>query len=181
MKRKWSVLLLTVVPGLGHIYAGRQWRGLLLFALFAIAINGYVAGTEMTRSEDRTVRERGRQVRVACTVGAIGVWIFALVDIARLSKQFESKPRRERKDYHFKRGLHHYLAGTYESARGEFLTVLKLDSMDADARYYLGMTHQALGNKRRAVRAFKRCLAADTEKKWNWEAKAQLKKVRRTG
>lgn len=180
MRRKWAALLLAAVPGLGHLYVGRQWRGLLFFGIFALAVNGYFTGVQMTRSPTRAVRQVGQHVRLFCAIGAAAIWLYSVLDVARLSKQFETKPLRERKDYHFKRGLHHYLAGAFESACGEFLTVLKLDPMDVDARFHLGMTHRALGQNRRAARAFKRCLADDPDGKWKWEAEAQLKQVRGT-
>lgn len=174
MRKRWTALILAVIPGLGHLYLGRQWRGLMVFALFALAANGMYAAGLMGD------REIGIYVFSLCRGAAVAVWLYSLLHVAYLSGRFEPARVGERKDYHFKRGLTQYLSGAFDAAKAEFLTVLKLDPMDIDARFHLAMTHQALGQRRRALRAFKRCLADDLDAKWKWEVGVQLDKARET-
>ena len=167
--------MLAVVPGLGHLYLGRHWRGLLVFALFALGVNGMFGCRVLTDSV------LGIWVLHLCFTAAGAAWCYSVLHVAHLGRAFASKPVQERKDYHFKRGLTQYLAGAFDAARDEFRTVLKLDPMDVDARFHLGMTLQALGERRKAARAFKRCLADDIHAKWKWEVRTQLAKLGKSG
>ena len=164
--------MFAIVPGMGHLYLGRHWRGLLVFAVFALAVNGmYFAGA-------LCALETSAYVFSLCRGAAAAICIYSLLHVAYLSKHFETKPVTERKDYHFKRGLTQYLAGSFDSAKSEFLTVLKLDPIDVDARFHLAMTHKALGQRHEAVKAFKRCLVDDLDAKWRWEIKTELEKMK---
>jgi tetratricopeptide (TPR) repeat protein len=169
---RWKALVAALVPGLGHLLFRRHWRGLLVFALFAIAVNGMHVARLV---EDPVV---GDYVFSLCAGATAAVWVYSVLHVAYLGRKFETKHARERKDYHFQRGLTQYLAGTFDGAKSEFLTVLRLDPLDADARFHLGMTHQALGRRRRAIKAFKRCLADDPDAKWRWEVETQLRQLR---
>jgi len=168
--KRWKALLLALVPGLGHLYVGRHWRGLLTFALFALAVNGVYAAWVM---DELFVGD-------LCRGAAAAAWCYSVAHIAYLSRQLRRKPVKERKDYHFKRGLTHYLAGAFGLAKAEFLTVLKLDPMDVDARFHLGMTFKALGDRRKAAKAFKRCLADDIDAKWKWEIDTEMDRLKST-
>ena len=167
--------MLAVVPGLGHLYLGRHWRGLFVFAIFAIAVNGlYFA---------RVANYPGTGIYVLslCRVAGAAMWSYSLLHVAHLSGRFERRRVAERKDYHFKRGLARYLAGSFDAARSEFLTVLRLDPMDVDARFHLAMTQKALGRRRETARALKRCLADDLDAKWRWEINSELDKLDQAG
>ena len=56
--------------------------------------------------------------------------------------------------------------------------MLRLDPMDVDARFHLAMTYKALGQPRKAVKAFKRCLVDDLDAKWKWEIQTQLDELK---
>lgn len=173
MGNPWKALGLAVVPGLGHLYLGRRGRGLFVLALFAVAANGvHLAATLESYADIRTYG-------LCLWIGAaVSVWLYSIAHVAYLSRRFESRRRTERKEYHFKRGLTQYLSGSFDAARGEFRTVLRLDPLDVDARFHLGMTHAALGRRRDAVKAFKRCLADDVTAKWRWEVKREIERLR---
>ena len=172
MGRRWKALILAVIPGFGHLYVGRHWRGLLVFAVFALAVNGMYVADVMDSS--------GFSLHAfsLCRGAAVAMVAYSLLHVAYLSKRFERQSVTERKDYHFKRGLAEYLAGAFDVAKTEFDAVLKLDPMDVDARFHLAMTEKALGRRREAVRAFKRCLADDLDSKWKWEIETQLKALK---
>jgi TolA-binding protein len=112
-----------------------------------------------------------------CRGAAMAAWLYSVLHVAHLSHRFEPRARRERRDYHFKRGLSSYLAGAYDQAAEEFHAVLKLDPLDADARFHLGMTLLARGETRAARKTFRRCLADDVSGKWRWEIETRLESI----
>jgi len=175
--RRWKALVLALIPGFGHFYLGRQWRGLFVFGLFALAVNGMYLAVGMGQGFGNV----GEHVFVLCRGAAVAVWAYSLLHVAHLVRRFETRALIERKDYHFKRGLVQYLAGSFGTAEAEFRAVLKLDPTDADARFHLGMTCAALGRPRDAAKAFRRCLADDPAAKWEWEVKGQIEKLKRSG
>ena len=65
---------------------GRPGRGVALFALFAFCLNGIFMAPLLLGS---------REVRVACALGAAGVWIVALVDAVRLAGAAATRPAPE--------------------------------------------------------------------------------------
>jgi len=175
--RRWKALVLAVIPGFGHFYLGRQWRGLFVFGLFALAANGMYLAIEMGQG----FGDVGEEVFALCRGAAVAVWAYSVLHVAHVVRRFETRAVIERKDYHFKRGLVQCLAGSFGSAESEFRAVLKLDPADADARFHLGMTCAALGRSRDAAKAFRRCLADDPGAKWTWEVKGQLDKLKSSG
>jgi len=171
MKHWWVAALLAIVPGLGHVYLGKFWRGLAVFFIFSFAVNGiyfaFVTGHPATSG-----------AVFACFAGAASAMlVYSVLHTIYLSCRTETASRRERKDYHFRRGMVQYIAGAYGQARDEFEAVLKLDPMDIDARFHLGMTLSALGDRAAAAKQFKRCLSDDITKKWNWEIKRQMEQI----
>ena len=168
MNRRWTALFLAVIPGLGHLYVGRHWRGLLVFGLFALAVNGLSFTGVLS---DRVI---AAYVAGLCRAAAVAVWLYSVLHVAYLTRQFERRPAAESKTYHYKRGLAQYLAGAFDAAEAEFRTVLELDPMDVDARFHLGMSLKAQGQRRRAAKAFRRCVADDIDRKWRWEVRTQL-------
>jgi len=169
LSTRWKGLVLAIVPGFGHLYLGRHWRGLAVFAVFAIAINGMYFAHEMASGQT------AEHVFDLCRGGAAAMLAYSLLHVAYVSRQFERKSVAERKDYHFKLGQQQYVGGAFDEAKAEFLTVLKLDPIDIDARFWLGMSCRALGERREAAKSFRRCMADDLGGKWRWEVETQLK------
>lgn len=171
MKHWWVAALLAIVPGLGHVYLGKFWRGIVVFFIFSLAVNGiYFAVVTGYPSAASGV--------FACFAGAACAMLaYSVLHTVYLARRTETASRRERKDYHFRRGMVQYIAGAFEPAKTEFEAVLKLDPMDIDARFHLGMTLAALGDHRTAAKQFKRCLSDDINHKWSWEVKRQMEQM----
>jgi hypothetical protein len=70
----WAAALLSIVPGLGHWYAGAPRRGLIFFAAI---VAGEVLGIDL----DLTVI--GDVVGIPLGAGATGLWVFCAVDAYR--------------------------------------------------------------------------------------------------
>jgi hypothetical protein len=70
----WSAALLSIVPGLGHWYAGAPKRGLIFFVAI---VGGELLGIDF----DLTLI--GDIVGIPLGVGATGLWAFCAVDAYR--------------------------------------------------------------------------------------------------
>jgi hypothetical protein len=66
--------LLALIPGAAHVDLGRTWRGLLLFLLFAVFLNGALVAPLLSAS---------RGLRIGCALAAAGIWIAAFYDALR--------------------------------------------------------------------------------------------------
>lgn len=170
---KWNTAtLLSLVPGLGHVYIGRTHRGIFVFLIFMVATNSlYLAVTMGIPSQAPEV--------LSLFIGSmISSLLYSLLHIIYLSRRLETKAHAQSKEYHFKRGLSKYLEGSFDAANEEFIAVLKVDPLDADARFHLAMTELRLGNRTGAEREFRRCKADDIDCKWSWEIAQQLERTR---
>jgi hypothetical protein len=173
--KRWNALLLAAVPGLGHLYLGRSVLGLVLFTLFGLAANGFFFTYTLDPSDIRT------GVLAFCGFASAAIWLASFLHAARLAGRHQEPHVAERKEYHLKRGLTQYVAGSFETARDEFLTVLKLDPTDVDARFHLAMAYARAGEPRLAVKAFKRCRSDDVDGKWRWEVQRELDRLQPGG
>jgi hypothetical protein len=70
----WTAALLSIVPGLGHWYAGAPRRGLLFFVAI---VGGEILGIDL----DLTLI--GDIVGIPLGVGATGLWVFCAFDAYR--------------------------------------------------------------------------------------------------
>jgi RNA polymerase subunit RPABC4/transcription elongation factor Spt4 len=73
----WAAAALSIVPGLGHLYAGAPLRGL---AFFAGVVGPEVLGTEL----DLTLI--GDAIGIPLNLGGIALWAFCVVDAYRLAR-----------------------------------------------------------------------------------------------
>jgi hypothetical protein len=73
----WAAAALSIVPGLGHVYAGSPMRGL---AFFAGVIGPEVLGTEL----DLTMI--GDVIGVPLNLGGIGLWALCALDAYRTAR-----------------------------------------------------------------------------------------------
>jgi hypothetical protein len=69
--------LLSIIPGLGHLYAGAPVKGLALFAAVLLPV---VLGTEL----DLTLI--GATLGVPLDIGGLGLWGFAAFDAYRIAR-----------------------------------------------------------------------------------------------
>jgi len=72
----WSAALLSIVPGLGHWYAGAPKRGLIFFVAI---VGGELLGVDF----DLTLI--GDIVGIPLGVGATGLWLFCALDAYRIA------------------------------------------------------------------------------------------------
>jgi hypothetical protein len=67
-------MLLSLIPGAAHVDSGRTGRGLLMFLLFALFLNGALIAPVLSAAPG---------LRLGCGLAAAGVWIAALYDAMR--------------------------------------------------------------------------------------------------
>ena len=67
----WTAAALSIIPGLGHVYAGAPLRGL---AFFAGVVGPEVIGTDL----DLTVI--GDAIGIPLNIGGLGLWALCVVD-----------------------------------------------------------------------------------------------------
>lgn len=73
----WAAAALSIIPGLGHVYAGHPLRGLVFFAG---VVGPEVLGTEL----DLTVI--GDAIGIPLNLGGIGLWAFCVLDAYRVAR-----------------------------------------------------------------------------------------------
>ena len=81
------------------------------------------------------------------------------------------------KDSFYERGIIYQLRGEVLEAEKEFKTLLKINRHDVDAYYQLGKICEKNGQKNKALKLYRRCLAYDKEKKWESEILVRIKKI----
>ncbi|MCO5164939.1 MAG: hypothetical protein M9894_01030 [Planctomycetes bacterium] len=182
--RNWVALLLSVVTGLGHFYLDRYITGAVLFGLFVTTANGVFLGFTLQATSSPEV------LRVVSTFGLAAVWTFGMWHAYRLSFGTDRVALARAKDQLLREGLIDYLRDDLEDAarKLERAVALDVDWVDPDPLFHLGVASSRLAARRaergdavgarrarrRALAAFKGCLARDPARKWRAEVEQEL-------
>ena len=161
-------ILLSTVPGWGHIWVRRNTRGLALFLLFFSSANFALVRLVSSKADNSAL-----PVQLALAFCA-GVLFFTLADILRITLWTRSRRVRGQRATLFKRLLVHYLRKEYGQAKEAAERMLRINPYDTTALIYSGMVHQAMGESRRALQMFRRVLRVDTDGKWAHEATREI-------
>ena len=170
------VLVSAVLPGVGHITAGRPLRGLLLFLLFGFAVDGYLYSQALRILPAEHAAASPAVVRAVALACGAALWLFAVVDtaaIGRRRRRIES--RAGEATAHIREGLIAYLRDDFKAAARALHKALRINDHDPDALYHLGVVYAAAGHHRKARRALRRCIRFDDEGKWDNEAYDHLR------
>ena len=169
------LLISAVVPGCGHIAAGRPARGLLLFFLFGFAIDGFLySQAQSILPPDRTPLPPAAIHNIAIAAGA-ALWLLAIADtaaIVRRQRRIESRAA-EATDL-IRQALVASLRKDWSAAAHALHAALRIDPHDPDALFHLGVVYAAAGHRRKARRALQRCVRCDHDGKWDSQAAEQL-------
>ncbi len=160
--------VLSLVPGLGHVVLGRCARGVFLFFLAVMFLNGAFLAPYLARTSNPTRFARG-------CLGAAGlVWAYTLLDVFHITywrrrKAFERKKR----ELYFE--VHQAFAGhRLEDARRLLKRLVRMDPEEPAGHYYLGLVYRALGRRWRARKRFQQALWVDPEKRFKADVQRQL-------
>ncbi|HVY62250.1 MAG TPA: hypothetical protein VHF22_11390 [Planctomycetota bacterium] len=174
--RSSVAIALSAVTGLGHVYLGRYVQGVVLFALFATAANGVLLGALWQGPAARTIT-------LASEVALVAVWVTGLASALRLTVFTDREKLRACRDERIREGLVHYLKDELRPALESFeaACACDVDRCDVDVLFHLGVIESRLGNRRRAERYFRRCLAWDPDAKWRAEVTEELARLEGRG
>ncbi|MBI5368890.1 MAG: tetratricopeptide repeat protein [Planctomycetes bacterium] len=169
---KILAILLSVLPGLGHILLGRCVRGLVLFTAFAFFANAWGVAPYVWPAGDEPVSRPGLLAAAAV------IWLYTMLDAMRIVYWRERASLARRKKNLFHDALVDYMKGDLRAARRVLRRVLRLDRDDPNAHFLLGIVYQGEGKRWRARRALKRSLVLDESRRWAWEVSRALEELK---
>jgi len=163
-KVRFLPIVLNLISGLGHIWEGRDRRGLVLFILFAFSFFGLLNGLVLVEGPE------GAAIAWISFALGLGTWTFGLVDIVRLTHG----PRVERIETdriaRIREASERFLRDDIEGAERLLRENLRVDPRDPDSLIRLATILAAQGDRRAVIRCLARLRAADLDGKWAWEA-----------
>ncbi len=167
-RRRITALVLSLVPGWGHVYWGRETLGLTIFTVAAICGFSFLNGLFIYQGEGREVLTWTSGTLSAITFIAAWVELF-----------FRTSPAREERERTVGVRLLHqgtiaYLKNDSDNAALLFRECLRIDPQDVEALFRLGVTFARRGDKQQALRWLRRTLSFDVEEKWHWEVHREL-------
>jgi tetratricopeptide (TPR) repeat protein len=165
--RSW-IILLSVWPGLAQIWSGQEALGLILAAMFALAVNLAI----LARFIWTDAFPPGSSPFLLALAAAS--WIATLAYTAWWTLRCHPERHRQEIDGLHRASLELYLQGRWNEARRACEKIIAMDDNDADALMQLGRIHQRSGQPAQAREAFRQCLDLQSGEKWRWEIKQAL-------
>jgi tetratricopeptide (TPR) repeat protein len=161
-------LVLSIVPGWGHVYWGRELRGLAIFTAFAVSGFGLLNGLFIYLGEMRGLIIGGAAAVLAASA------TFSWYDIVRRTCAARVRAEAEERERSLKAGTVAYLEGDLDGAAAHLSRALEADPADFEALFRLGIVRARAGRKREARLQLRRALKHDTDGKWNWEIQREI-------
>ncbi|MEM7232923.1 MAG: tetratricopeptide repeat protein [Planctomycetota bacterium] len=161
-------LFLSLVPGWGHIYWGREMLGLGLFTI--VAVFGFVLMNGMWIYRGAGAGFMTWISVAVCLATVVGSWIDLVLRTtpARVERE---KSARER---FLEQGTIAYTRGDFDSAEVDFRECLRIDPQDLEALFRLGVVLARKEDRVGAAKVFEQALRFDLEGKWRWEIAREL-------
>jgi len=198
-RRSVKALAATVIPGLGHCYAGHPGAGFLYFAVAVTAANSLVLGYTLVFGP------------AAPFLFWAGLIVLAITFVAAFSSVIKATVGRDPeqsalyRENRFREGLIQFMKGQFRAARTTFHELVSWNHRDQDALYYEGVAarheahalrekarkHDRAGEKMQAARSrrlstsawqyalrcYRRCLLVDPHGKWTDEITGEIEQV----
>ncbi len=170
-RQRIPALLLSLVPGWGHVYWGRESVGIGIFSAAAVVGFAFLNSWLVYQGAGRTT-----------LVWVFGV-VFGLVMVANWIDIFlRTDPERmgeddRRRRLCMQRGTAAYLQGDLAGAQGEFRECLKIEPNCPEALFRLGVLAGQQDDLETARSSFRRALRYDLAGKWSWEIKQQFERL----
>ena len=168
-------LLLSLVPGWGHAYWGKEAVGLAVFTGFAIALSGLLNGLFIYLGDGR-----GALVWVSALL-LLAVTAGAWFDILRRTSPEAVRTAAEERERSLRDGVVAYLRGDLPGASALFRGCVRTDPADVEALFRLGVVTSRAGDARAARLWLRRALKCDLEDKWRWEIRRELDRSKEEG
>jgi hypothetical protein len=168
-------LVLSLVPGWGHAYWGKEGVGLAVFTGFAIVLSGLLNGLFIYLGDGRgTLVAVSASLLLAITAGA---WF----DILRRTSPEAVRTAAEDRERSLREGTVAYLRGDLAGASALFKGCVGADPSDVEALFRLGVVTSRAGDARAARVWLRRALKCDLEDKWRWEICRELERSKEEG
>jgi cytochrome c-type biogenesis protein CcmH/NrfG len=165
-------LVLSLVPGWGHIWLHRPVRGMTLFLLVFGALNlALLMGLGI-----RVDLPRGLFHPVLAA--AAGIYVYSVVDVARLALWTASRSAQAKRQTLFKKVVAHYLKGEHGQAEEAVRGMLRIDPQDTSALVYLGMIHGARGRRGKAIATLKRARRLHSDETTAKDIERELRRLK---
>jgi hypothetical protein len=172
MPRRFWIAALSVWPGLPQIWTGQEVLGLMLAALFAVALNlAVISRYVWTEAFSAGWSGAFLSLAVCAWLGGLGYtlwWVW----------QCHPSGHAAEIDELFREASEAYLQGRFREARRGFERVAAMDDHDADALMRLGTLFVRTDQTGLARRAFRQCLEREGGAKWRWEIQENLARLR---
>ncbi|MBN1419755.1 MAG: hypothetical protein JXP34_13330 [Planctomycetes bacterium] len=165
-KVRFLPITLSLISGLGHIWEGRDGRGLVLFVLFALSLFGLLNGLVLIEGPE------GRVVAGISAALGLTAWIFGLADIVRLTHEPRVARIRSERAARIREASERFLRDDLAGAERLLRENLRDDPRDPDSLFRLATVLAERGDRRAALRCLGRLRAVDLEGTWKWEAQA---------
>jgi cytochrome c-type biogenesis protein CcmH/NrfG len=164
-------LLLTLIPGLGHVYWGREGQGLRLFTLAALAAFVLLNAALIYVGSWRSI------LLVAATLGVVLVVLWCWLDILRLTAGDRVHADIQVRQEALWEGTLAYLKNDLPAARARFEACVRRDPTDVEALFRLAVVTARSGDGRRARALLRRTLRLDRDGTWEWEVGRELARL----
>ncbi len=166
-------LVLSLVPGWGHVYLGREGLGLLTFTVTAFGMFLFLNVALIYDGQHRLALAR------AIASLTVLFWVWSVADVWRRSSSGRRRRLEEEKLRLLRQGMIEYLRDEMEASESTFRACLKLDGFDAEALFRLGVVTSRRGKTAEARRFLRRARREDLDAKWSWEIANELKRLQK--
>lgn len=174
-RSRLAAIVLSLVPGWGHVYWGREPTGLLIFTLFAAAAFSLVNGLFLYLGG-------GRTLLVAFSLLLLGVTLaWSWISILRWTSPSRIRSIEERRNQAFREGAAAFVRGDNDGAVAAFSRCVEVDPGDVEALFRLGIVTARAGDTRGARSWLRRAQKHDLDDKWAWEIERELERLKRGG
>jgi len=161
-------LFLSLVPGWGQIYWGRERLGLTFFTGFALAVFVLVNALWIAVGDWPVFG-----APLATGLAAL-LWVVSFVDMTLRSAPGRVAAEARERDRLFRLGAVAYLTNDLDGATAAFRGMLKLDPKDLDAYFRLACCCRGRGDLRSATAWLRRVKRCDVEDFWSWQVEAEM-------
>ena len=148
-------------PGLGHLLAGRPYKGALLAVLFSVTVQALFLALVWP--------EAFQTCRTVFMGLAVGIWAYGLLSLWWLLRRLERARRAGQADQVMLAGIKAMIADDLQMAEEAFRTLLRLDDRDLEGWLYLARICQLRGQETRARKFYRVVRRLDRRRKWAWE------------
>ena len=170
-----AIVLSMLLPGTGHIAAGKPWKGVLVFFLFGFALDGWIYSQAASVLPPWHTVLSIPTVRNGSLALGIVLWAFAVCDVTALALRHRRiAAKAEVADGHIRNALVAHLRRDPQAALKALRAAQRINDQDPDAWFHLGVAYAGLGQRRKAHRAFRQCIRYDHDGKWDTQTQHQL-------